>query len=118
MRGTEMAGKKVTPWLIVSMAISLAAFASGFASGFAGGIPVGGHLISSPAFLPISFVLSIVWFLITIVAVVVHRWRGLWLLFGAPGALFWPTILMLFVLAIGNCMANHPGVQWGGQCLP
>jgi hypothetical protein len=47
--------------------------------------------------------LSIVWLLMLIVAMVVHHWRGLWLLFGAPLALFWPTVMVLFANAIADC---------------
>ena len=78
---------------------------------------VGGSRIYSTALLPASVMLSIAWLLMLIVAMVVHHWRGLWLLFGAPLALFWPTVMVLFAGAVADCVANHP-VDAAMVCFP
>jgi hypothetical protein len=105
--------RRLAPWLIRSTAISFA----GFTAGLIGLGGVGGNRIYSTALLPASVMLSMAWLLMLIVAMVVHHWRGLWLLFGAPLALFWPTMTVLFANAIADCSANHP-VDAAMACFP
>ena len=45
----------------------------------------------------IIFALPLAWTIIVVVAIIRHKTLGLWLLIGAPFALFWVTLLMLHV---------------------
>ena len=102
---------RLSPWLIGSLAVALAAFFTGLI----GFDMIGGPLLlHSASALPISLVLSIAWIVVLLAAVVVHRWRGLWLLTGIPLALFSPTMFVLFAWAITACQAVHPA----RDCLP
>lgn len=44
----------------------------------------------------LSVIFVLLWIGLLITAVVKHRWRGLWLLLGAPLALFWPAVLIIW----------------------
>jgi uncharacterized membrane protein YhaH (DUF805 family) len=99
--------RNVTSWLIVSLTISLAAFGAGLVA--FGGVGAGHSDRAGLAFLAATFALGVVWLLIVIAALFVHRWRGLELLIGAPFALCWPAVLALFA----HVMAN-PSIANGG----
>jgi len=43
-----------------------------------------------------SFALVLLWLGLLITGFFQHRWRGLWLLTGAPLALFWPTVIAIW----------------------
>jgi hypothetical protein len=103
-------------WIISSLAISIAAF-------IAGGVTLGGigHILwyggAHNALLFASFIFSIAWLTIFILSFVFCRWRGLWLLVGAPGAVFWPAVILGMTLAISACVANHPA-DANMSCFP
>jgi hypothetical protein len=97
--------KGLTLWLTLSLALSVAGFVAGLASPLGG---YGGSRTYSQALLPASLALDAGSLIIVITGVFVHRWRGLWLLVGAPFALFWPTVVVLFAQALSDCMATHP----------
>jgi hypothetical protein len=99
--------RNVTSWMIVSLTISLAAFGAGLVA--FGAVGAGHSDRAGLAFLAATFALGIAWFLIVIAAVFVHRWRGLELLIGAPFALCWPTLLVLF-----THVAANPSIATGG----
>jgi hypothetical protein len=65
------------------------------------------------ALFPISLFFSFLWLVVVVVAMIVIRWRGLWLLVTVPGAIFWPAIAVLIVEAMANCQAQHPGSSIG-----
>lgn len=46
----------------------------------------------------ISFALLLVWIGLVIAGLIRYRLRGLWLLSGAPLALFWPVALLVVIL--------------------
>jgi hypothetical protein len=90
----------IIPWLIASMAISILAFCAGL-------FTIGNH--KRPPFLRnyialyrVFFLFTISWLLTLVIAVMIHHWRGLWLLIGAPFALFWPAVIVCFAFAIGR----------------
>jgi hypothetical protein len=43
----------------------------------------------------VSYSLAAIWSLLQAVAILRHRWRGLWLLIGLPIALYWPIAFKL-----------------------
>ena len=43
-----------------------------------------------------SVALVLLWFGLVITGFFQHRWRGLWLLIGAPLALFWPVVIAIW----------------------
>jgi hypothetical protein len=42
-----------------------------------------------------SYSLALIWVAIQVVAVVRHRWRGLWILIGLPIVLWWPIVFRM-----------------------
>jgi len=99
----------LAPWLTTSLGIALLSFLSGLFG------PLGG--VGNPSryvtvLLLASLSLSFLWVLVVVAASIKLRWRALWLLVGAPGALCWPVILVLVLIAISGCDARHP------DCLP
>jgi hypothetical protein len=92
--------RNVTPWLIISLMISLAAFGAGLVA--FGGFGAQHSDMAGLAFLAVTLALGIVWLFMLIIALFVHRWRGLELLIGAPFALCWPTLLVLFTHVMAN----------------
>ena len=46
----------------------------------------------------ISFALLLVWIGLVVAGLIRHRLRGVWLLAGAPLALFWPVALLMVIL--------------------
>jgi hypothetical protein len=96
----------LAPWLIGSLGIAVLSFLTGL-FGPPGGM--GGPNRCGVVLLLVSLSLSFLWLVVVLVAGIVLRRRAFWLLVGAPGALCWPTILVLVLIAISEC---HPG------CLP
>ena len=82
--------KRIWPWLIVSLVI---AATSCFGPRFYPYDPV----------LQVSVALSCLWAIIVLAAIILNRQQGLWLLVGAPLALFTPVVLFLWVRA---CQSN------------
>lgn len=112
--------KRLSLWLICSLVLAVAAFVCGTVGW--GGIPWIGRFSASSTtsgFLMLSsFVCSFVWLVLLVVALFVHRWRGLWLLIGTPGAMFWPGIVLAVIYLVHVCVANaaaHGGIT---MCLP
>lgn len=46
----------------------------------------------------LSLLLHLAWLGLLVAALIRTGWRGLWLLLGAPLALFWPVVLLVFIL--------------------
>jgi len=89
--------ERLAPWLISSVALSIAALIA----------PAVGHgLTIFGLSLIVSIAFSIAWLLIFIVALRVHRRRGLWLLFGLPSAIVWPALSLWFFLGFALCAAS------------
>jgi hypothetical protein len=99
-------GSPLAPWLVGSLGIAILSFLTGL-FGPPGGM--GGPSQYAAVLLLVSLSLSVVWLVVVLVAGIILRRRALWLLIGAPGALCWPTILVLVLVAISEC---RPG------CLP
>ena len=55
-----------------------------------------------------SFVFSAVWLYLVMAAIKRHRKRGLWLLVGAPLALFWPIALLSTLIACSAARSACP----------
>jgi hypothetical protein len=96
----------LAPWLVGSLGIAILSFLTGL-FGPPGGM--GGPNRYAVVLLLVSLSLSVLWLVVVLVAGIVLRRRACWLLIGAPGALCWPTILVLVLIAISEC---RPG------CLP
>ena len=47
----------------------------------------------------LSLLFHLAWFGLLVAALIRTGWRGLWLLLGAPLVLFWPVVLLVFVLS-------------------
>ncbi len=80
--------KRFGLWLIGSLSLSIAGF-------FVGASAVIFPAISD-GLLVVSALLSAAWLLVFVIAVLVHRWRGFWLLVGLPTAVAWPALLFGF----------------------
>jgi hypothetical protein len=98
---------------MASLGLAILSFLTGLFGPLGG---VGGPSYYAAALFPISLFFSLLWLVVVLVAMIVIRWHGLWLLFGAPGALFWPAIILLLAGAITHCQAQHPGLI--GGCVP
>jgi hypothetical protein len=99
-------GSALAPWLIGSLGIAFLSFLTGLFGPLGG---VGGANRHVTILLLASLSLSFLWLVVVLVAGMILRRRVFWLLIGAPGALCWPVILVLVLVAISEC---HPG------CLP
>jgi len=95
----------LAPWLIGSFGIAILSFLTGLF----GPLGMGGPNRYVTVLLLVSMSLSLLWVVFVVVAGIVLRRRAVWLLIGAPGALCWPTIFVLVLVAISEC---PPG------CLP
>jgi hypothetical protein len=93
--------RSLWPWLACSLVTALLGFALA--------------CIGTAVLWP-SLGLSALWVLIFVASLIRLRWRGLWLLVGAPLALAWPTVIVGFSIAIDDCVAKNPGAQF--TCLP
>ena len=98
--------RRLGPWMIWSLAAAVGSAAAGLAGLGYGGAPT--------RLVPLSFLLSAVWLVMVMAAIIRLRLRGLWLLTGSPFALAMLVVVVLFAQAIGNCTANHPA----RDCLP
>jgi hypothetical protein len=58
--------------------------------------------------LVVSFYLTVVWAVLLGVAIVRHRKQGLWVLIGAPLALFYPIAFILWMRACAHNLAACP----------
>lgn len=85
-----MPSKRVLPWLAGSLLIAAASF-------------LGPQLYPFDPILEVSLFLSLAWLAILIRTLFEEKKQGLWLLIGAPLALFVPVALFLWVRA---CHAN------------
>ena len=95
-----MTKPRLTPWLAVSLIVSAAAFVAGAGSlDGADGIPFRFDPMMSSA---IAGGLCIVWGVIWIRALILYRWRGLWLLVVSPGVLFGIGSLWMWNYAISR----------------
>lgn len=101
------------PWLAYSFTMAVLAFGLGW---IGIGAPFFSIMRGVPAAGLLSFVLSVVWFLIFATSLIILRWRALWLLIGAPFAFAWPGVIILFAMALADCAAQHSGTP--GACLP
>jgi hypothetical protein len=99
-------GFPLAPWLVGSLGIAISSFVTGL-FGPPGGM--GGPSRYAAVLLLVSLSLSVLWLVVVLVAGIILRRRALWLLIGAPGALCWPTILVLVLVAISECRPS---------CLP
>jgi hypothetical protein len=93
--------------LIVSLAMAFFAFRAGW-------ITIGGHGPSLRhnkynALVLRSYVLTIAWLVTLVIALCIFRWRGLWLLIGAPLALFWPAVFVAFAFAMARAGRANAG---------
>src|SRR5215813_1405856 len=95
----------LAPWLIGSLGIAIFSFLTGLF----GPLGMGGPNRYVTVLLLGSLSLSVLWLVVLVIAGIVLRRRAFWLLIGAPGALCWPTIFVLLLIAISGC---RPG------CLP
>jgi hypothetical protein len=98
----------LAPWLTTSLGIALLSFLTGLFGPLGAGDPNSYVTV----LLLVSLSLSFLWVVVVVVASIRLRRRALWLLIGAPGALCWPIILALVIVAISGCDARQPG------CLP
>jgi len=96
----------LAPWLIGSLGIAILSFLTGLFGPLGG---VGGPNRHVTMLLVVSLSLSFLWVVVVVVASAFLRRRVFWLLIGAPGALCWPAIFVLVLIAISEC---RPG------CLP
>jgi hypothetical protein len=90
-----MTRPKLDTLLVITLAASLISFGFPWMSGSVGRIRIG-----------ISIAALIVAFCTTVLAIVVHRKRGLWAILAAVPALFWPAVVISFVAACsinGDC---------------
>ena len=57
-----------------------------------------------PAYVPGSLVLTLFWFLLLVMSLRKHGRWGLWVLLGAPLALYWPIVLawLIYGCSYGN----------------
>jgi hypothetical protein len=111
---TGASGNGFRWWLSLSCAVALVGFTAGLVSlGGYGGYYVRQLQIPYNVLLPTSMGLSAAWLATLVIAVVLYRRRGLWLLVVAPVALCWPTVFALLAHAIATCVANHPGNAGG-----
>ena len=107
----EMAPRKspnstaLAPWLIGSLGIAILSFLTGLFG--PGGVAGPNRYVT--VLLLASLALSLLWVVVVVAALVILRWRACWLLIGAVGALCWPTVFVLLLVAISQC---QPG------CLP
>ena len=92
--------KSVAPLLIVSIVVALAGFAQPIFFPW----PDSPLRADSRTFLPAG-----VWVLLLIAGLTIHGKRGLWLLVGAPLALFWPAVLTNLYLGswLGRPLLMH-----------
>jgi hypothetical protein len=95
--------KRLAPWLIGSLAFSIAALIAPAV----GALHVHGLTVFNLS-LAFSFAFSVAWLLVFVVALRIHRRRGLWLLVGLPTAIFNPAIYLWLLAAISLCEASHP----------
>jgi hypothetical protein len=58
--------------------------------------------------LVVSFSLTVVWAVLLRVAIVRYRKQGLWVLIGAPLALFYPVVFILWMRACAHNLAACP----------
>jgi len=56
----------------------------------------------------LSFSLTALWLVLVRVAIAHHRMRGLWVLIGAPLALFYPIVFILWMRACAHNLAACP----------
>jgi hypothetical protein len=92
----------VVAWLSASVGIAILSFLTGLFGPLGGFGPPGRYVA---ALFPLSMLCSLLWLLIIVAAIIALRWRALWLLIAAPGALFWP---MLFILLAYNIKVPRP----------
>jgi len=110
-------GKGFRLWFSISCAAALVGFVCGLVGLGGYGVKYARELhIPYVALLPISIGFGVIWVATFVVAVVLYRRRGLWLLAVAPVATFWPGVFALFAYAIASCVAHHPGNS--GGCYP
>lgn len=57
-----------------------------------------------PAFLPVSLLLTLAWFLLLVASLRIHGRWGYWVLLGTPLALYWPIIFAwaIYACSFGN----------------
>jgi hypothetical protein len=98
---------RVIPWLILSVIIGIASHATtqqfgldAIDRGLSGGYFMAWWWQWHGALEYVSLSLRALWVVVFIVALVVHGWRGLWLLIGAPLALADPRTLRELKLAV------------------
>lgn len=90
-----MGRPKLDNLLFVTFVASLISFVMPWMAGSVGRIKIG-----------ISIATLIVAFCTAVLAIVVHRKRGLWVILAAVPALFWPAVVISFVAACsmyGDC---------------
>ena len=87
-----MARPKLDALLVITLAASLISFGLPWMTGSVGRIRIG-----------ISIATLIVAFCTAVLAIFVHRKRGLWVILAAVPALFWPGIVISFV---ATCWIN------------
>src|SRR5579883_3187428 len=106
---------RLAPWLALALFVSSAEFIAGLlALGEVGGV----RLVSTAHLLYFTLsILFLLWILVLVAGIAVHRRRGLWLLVTAPIGLFWPGILVGFAYALEACVANH-SAQAALLCYP
>lgn len=78
-------------WSIFAAAMAIAAASPGLPS-LTGSVDANWNI-------RLSYSFAMIWFVLQAVAVVRHRWRGLWLLIGLPIVLFWPIVFKLLEYA-------------------
>jgi len=100
--------KRLAPWLTCSLAFSIAAF---IAPSVGALIRVHGLAAVNLSF-DVSFAFSAAWLLVLIIALYVHRQRGLWLLFGLPTAIFWPAFFLLWIEEMSRCAVQPHGCDF------
>jgi phosphatidylserine synthase len=82
--------ERLWPWLTASLVLSIAAYLTPVLQ--AQSSPIRNNEAFATA-LSISYMFSAAWLVALILGLLIHRWRGLWLLVGLPAALFWPAIM-------------------------
>ena len=65
---------------------------------------------------PSSVAFGALWLVALIVAIILYRRRGLWLLVPGPAALIWPTLGCMFLHAIATCALSNPANA--AMCYP
>ena len=84
----------VQPFLTTSLGIALIAFV--------------GPFLRESILVQFSFLGVVIWLVVFVIGLFKLRWRGLWLLVGAPLLLWWPYVAFAMIRACNQNIKNCP----------